>query len=438
MRGRFIPHVASFRRAARVAALLLSLVVAACGSSSNKPAAGGASGGTAAATGSPIRLGVMADVTGPFSIEAAEIHISVDLAVSQINSSGGINGHRVEVVYTDPKADPAEAVRSAQQLVQQDHVDVLLGAISSAECLGIQQLAPKLGVVYMPMNGCANDQFAAQSCNKYSFRVQPVGKQLIDPVMGYALKSFGKRWAIVYPDYAFGQSQLAAYQASLDRLGGQLTVKIPIPLGEANVTPYITKIPLDGSIDGVINSENGTDLSRVTTVMQQFSVTSKLPVIGTTGKEFFGGVYPDAINNSLGALIHLAQAQPDNKFDQAFDQAWQDQAAKEPSLVSVLGGPGKAVAGGNGYQVYIAVTALKEAMISAKFTGKADTEKLISAMENLNAPQGPDFPAGPVIMNKSDHQGRATLYIFKINGQNEQVVETVPPAQLPMLGTCQV
>ena len=41
-------------------------------------------------------------------------------------------------------------------------------------------------------------------------------------------------------------------------------------------------------------------------------------------------------------------------------------------------------------------------------------------------------------MNKADHQGRATVFVFKINGQNEQVLDTVPPAQLPTLGNCQV
>jgi branched-chain amino acid transport system substrate-binding protein len=426
-------RVIRFRASAAILAVWLALL-AGCGASSKTP--GGASPSTA--SGPPIRIGVLADITGPFSIEGSEMHITTDLAVDQINSSGGINGHKLEVVYTDPKADPAEAVRSAQSLVQQDRVDVLMGAISSAECLGVQQLAPKLGVVYMPTNGCANEQFASQSCNKYSFRIQPVGKQLIDPLMGYALKTYGKRWAIVYPDYAFGQSQLAAFQGSLDRLGGTLPVKIAIPLGEANVTPYVTKIPNDNSIDGVIVSENGTDLARVTSTMQQFGLIPKLPMIGLTGKEFFAGVYPDAMNGSLGSLIHLAQAQPDNKFDQAFDKAWQDQAAKEPNLLGPLGGKDHAVAGANGYQVYISMMALKQAMISSKFSGKADTEKLISALENLNGQQSADFPAGPVIMNKADHQARTTVYVFKINGQNEQILQTVPADQLPQLGNCKV
>jgi hypothetical protein len=84
------------------------------------------------------------------------------------------------------------------------------------------------------------------------------------------------------------------------------------------------------------------------------------------------------------------------------------------------------------------MNALKLAMRSSNFTGKADTDKLISALEDLRIPQGPDAPDGPVIMNKADHQGRMTSYLLKINGQQEDVLLASPPESLPPIGTCQV
>jgi branched-chain amino acid transport system substrate-binding protein len=436
----------SFLRRIR-AGLLVGMLLAlagACGGNSNgssatagKSASGTATGG-GPATGSPIKVGVLADLTGNSALSGSDQRIATDLAAQVINDAGGVNGHRLELTYADTRTDPAQAVTLATQLVQQDHVDVLIGAITSAECLGVSQLVPKLGIVYVTQSGCANEELTAKSCNKYTFRMLPVGRQQDEPLAQYLVKTFGKRWAMLYPDYAFGQSQLAAYSEGLEKFGGAIQTKIPIPLGEANVTPYVTKVPTDGSVDGVIASFSGADQARVIGGLQQFGVNKKLPIVGTGTKEFFAGVYPDAVDGSLGVGVHLSEFTPDNKFDQAFFDGFRAQAAKEPSLAAALGGPTKAVPGGLGYQAYTGLTALKVGMVAAKFTGKADTEKLISALEGLNIPQGTDFPAGPMIMNKADHQARATVYIYKVNGQQENVLTTIPPDQVPQIGDCHV
>ena len=78
------------------------------------------------------------------------------------------------------------------------------------------------------------------------------------------------------------------------------------------------------------------------------------------------------------------------------------------------------------------------AMRKANFTGKSDTDKLVSAFETLTVKQGPDFPDGDLIMNKDDHQGRVTYYMLKINGQKEEVVQTFPADQLPLIGACKI
>ena len=80
---------------------------------------------------------------------------------------------------------------------------------------------------------------------------------------------------------------------------------------------------------------------------------------------------------------------------------------------------------------------MKLAMRTSGFTGKADTDKLISAFENLNVTQpSTEFPAGGMIMNKQDHQGRTPLMVMKINGQKEDVIQTIPADQLPQYNTC--
>ncbi len=193
----------------------LALVLAACTPPSSTPAA------PAAPSGSPIKVGVLDDVTGVGAIEGALMRISVELVVQQTNSSGGVNGHPLQVIYADPKGDATQALQSATQLAQQDNVDVLAGGIFSPECLGVQGLAEKLQLTYISVNGCASDLFTAKSCSKYSFRVYPAGRQTSDPTFTYLVKTFGTKWGIIYPDYALGQSTLATSEAALQKNGAE-------------------------------------------------------------------------------------------------------------------------------------------------------------------------------------------------------------------------
>jgi hypothetical protein len=130
---------------------------------------------------------------------------------------------------------------------------------------------------------------------------------------------------------------------------------------------------------------------------------------------------------------------PGNQDDANYMQAWLDVARKNADIVAPLGGIEHVTPGNNnGYNAYMSMKALTLAMRAANFSGKADTDKLVSAFENLNVPQGPDFPDGQLIMNKADHQGRVTYYILKVNGQKEEIVQTLPADQLPLIGDCKI
>jgi hypothetical protein len=230
-----------------------------------------------------------------------------------------------------------------------------------------------------------------------------------------------------------------AYTAGLQAAGGELATKIPIPLNETNVNPYITRIPTDGSVSGVINTQAGADVLRSLQSMQQFGIDRKMPVVGVFGKERWAGVYPDVVNGSLAVTNALSDSPSDNRYDLDYHRAFRAQLAKEDSSVqNTLGGPLRAVPGISGYQGYTTITSLKLAMIASGFTGRKDTDKLIAALQGLKAPEGPDFPGGSFAMSGADHQGTMTSYIARINGQKEEVVSTIPPDRTPPIGSCQV
>jgi len=414
-------------------------VIAACSSpAATPPAATGAP--AAASTSTPIKVGVMDDVTGVGAIEGALMRISTDLVVQRTNASGGINGHPLRVEYVDPKGDATQAINLATQLAQQDNVDVLAGGLFSPECIGVSGLAEKLQLVYVSTNGCASDVLTSKQCNKYTFRVYPVGRQTFDTTTRFEVQNFGTKWGIIYPDYALGQSNLASLKSALDANGAELPVQVAVPLGEANVTPYVTRIPTDGSIQVLQVSETGTDLARVMSVIQQFGINQKMTIVTGLGKESFAGVYPEALNGALLTGTRPSDGLSGNADDAKYMQDWLTIAkGQDADFLGPLGGADHATPGNNnGYNAYMSMMALVQAMRKANFSGKADTDKLISAFETLTVKQGPDFPDGDLIINKDDHQGRTTYYLLKINGQKEEIVQTFAADQLPLIGDCKI
>jgi ABC-type branched-subunit amino acid transport system substrate-binding protein len=399
------------------------------------------------ATGTPITIGYMADSNGTSAPIAAGMHLGTDLAVQQINAAGGINGHPLQVQYVDPQSDPTQSVQMATDLVQTDHVDIVMGAVLSSECLAVQQLMGKLATtVYVPTFGCAAEDFATQSCNRYSFRFEPVGSQEVDPLVQYIVNTYGKNYAMMYSDYAYGVSQLNAYKQALEAQGGDVTVPIAVPQNEPNLAPYVTKVPTDGSVQGVILLGLGAgDLNRVSLALGQYGINQKVQIIGNSGKDTYGGTYPDFLNGSVNYQTFLNNQPPGNADGDAYAQALKTLAATdaEAQWTTIL--TGKSGADGaailepfEAYVQYSAMTAVASAMRAANFGGRADTEALITALEQVNQPLGPNAPGGAIVMNKADHQGAQTVYVYKINGQQDDILQTIPADQIPPLGTCQV
>jgi branched-chain amino acid transport system substrate-binding protein len=403
-------------------------------------AAVGAVGAVVKPTGTPIKLGVLADISAAFANQGSMMRIMTEYAVQRINAEGGINGRPLQVLYADPKGDPNQAVQFASQFIQQDNVDVVIGAVSSAECLAVQDLVAKVQTVYVTSTGCASDELTSKFCNKYTFRTGPQGIQTSDPLAAYLVKNYGPNWSIIYQDYAFGQSYQRTMEASLQRAGGNLNVKIAMPLGEANVTPYVSRIPTDGSVTGFLPPTGGSDVSRVMSVFNQFGLGSKITVAGASVRENFGGVWPEVLNGEVFIQGHPSVAIPGNALSEAWVKGATAVAAQpdQKQFADIMGGIDKFGPGGQGYQAYTAITALKTAMVKSNYQGKGDTDKMIAAFETLDEQGSIDFPVGRFIMNKNDHQANAQQYIIKLNGQQEEVLQVVPAEEIPSIGSCKI
>lgn len=125
-----------------------------------------------APAGKPIRLGLIAEQTGPLAFYGAETARTAQLIVKQINDRGGLLGRPVELVVRDSKTTVNEAVRQARDLVYTENVDFLLQSINSAECVGVANVATQAKKIFI--SNCTNDDLTTKDGGKYVFRIMNI------------------------------------------------------------------------------------------------------------------------------------------------------------------------------------------------------------------------------------------------------------------------
>jgi branched-chain amino acid transport system substrate-binding protein len=131
------------RRGALLAAATISVAIAACGSSPST---------TSSASGSsPIKVGMIAPLTGAFAPLGEGDEQGAELAVSQINAAGGIDGHKIDLIIKDDKTDPTQSIIDFQAL-QGDGVSAVLGSAVSDSARATAPKAEQAQIPYISLS----------------------------------------------------------------------------------------------------------------------------------------------------------------------------------------------------------------------------------------------------------------------------------------------
>ena len=149
-----------------------------------------------------IKVGVIADQTGPLSpMGCAQANVAT-LVVDEINASGGVLGRRVELILEDSATDDAQAAVKAAKLVQRDHVDVLLGGIFSSTRQAIKGPAVEEGeTLYI-----YPEQYEGQEYHPLLFCTGAVPAQQVEPLIPWVMQHTGARtFYLPSADYVWPQ-----------------------------------------------------------------------------------------------------------------------------------------------------------------------------------------------------------------------------------------
>jgi branched-chain amino acid transport system substrate-binding protein len=226
----------------------------------------------------PIKIGMHDPFTGTYAAEGDSEKRGALMALSEVNAKGGILGRKVELVTEDEGANAGIAAQKAHKLIEQDKVDFLMGAVSSATALSVTQVAHDKGMLYM-VTGGHTDPVTGTGCHWTTFRICTTTYMLAAGLASTLYKKFGGKWYFITPDYAYGHTLQAAYAKLLKGMGGTSLGNSLSPLGTTDYSSYLIKAQ-QSKPDVLVLLVDGQDLVNCMKQAAQFGLTKKFAIGG--------------------------------------------------------------------------------------------------------------------------------------------------------------
>ena len=206
--------------------MAISLVLVACG--------GGASE-------APIKIGVIAGLSGAGTSYGLGIEQGAEMAVEEINADGGINGRMVELVIVDDASDPSQTVTAMQRLIDQEEVDVLVGGWGSSQVLAHQGTVEAAGVPYVIV-GATNPNITSAD-NTWSYRVIKSDALQAREIADIAVNTLGcETIAIMFDSNDYGTGNRDIFVEGLSEIGVSVATEETYQTNDKDFTAQLTNI----------------------------------------------------------------------------------------------------------------------------------------------------------------------------------------------------
>ena len=307
----------------------------------------------------------------------------MELAVDEINAAGGVLGKKVQLVIRDDNGNPGDAVRAAEELVSREKVDVLTGSFLSHVGLALTDFAKQKKFFFLAGEPLT-DKIVWQNGNRYTYRLRPSTYMQVSMMVPEAAALKKKRWALVYPNYEYGQSAVATFKQLLKAAQPdvEFVAEQAPPLGKVDAGSVVQALA-DAKPDAIFNVLFGADLSKFVREGNTRGLFQGREVVSLlTGEpEYMDPLKDEAPNGWIvtGYPWYGIQT-PEHK---AFQIAYQAKFNDYPRLGSIVG--------------YSAIKSLAEGM---KKAGSTDAEKLVAAFKGLQVPT----PFGTIVYRPEDNQ----------------------------------
>jgi branched-chain amino acid transport system substrate-binding protein len=183
----------------------------------------------------------------------------VTLASTELNAKGGVNGCQVEIVQRDDQFDPAKDASGARELIDQEHVQAIIGPAGTTNWLAMRQIVDQAHVLDFPI---VTDPTLKQNVDPYTFRIMIPDDIEIKPLVDYAIKNYSKI-AVIAEDDQTGHSQIKQVQQEMAAKGKSLVSTEQFDTNGLDYTPQVLQLKQSGATAVILGSHIGPYAARV-------------------------------------------------------------------------------------------------------------------------------------------------------------------------------
>jgi len=294
----------------------------------------------------PLRIGIITFLSGPaagpFGVPAKN---ASDLLVDALNKGGqipgyektGFGGRQIEVVYVDEAGGPTKVVTEYRNLVERQNVDLVIGVISSGDCLAVAPVAEEMKKLTVLFD-CATNRIFEEASYKYVFRTTTMATQENVAAARYIAENYPglKTFSGVNPNYAWGQDAWSDFTEAMKIIKPQAQIGTIVwpKLGAGQYGTEISAVLGSGG-EIVHNGLWGGDLEAYILQAAPRGLLAKMPNIIMTGEtviERMGAQLPDG--TILGARGPNGPFAPPTTLNKWFQKAFKDRFGVAPVYAS--------------------------------------------------------------------------------------------------------
>ena len=337
---------------------------------------------------SPIRLGLMAPLSGLVQLYGVEISRAARAACAEINASGGLLGRELELVIVDDGSVPETALPAAQRLIDEFNCTAIIGNLLSNSRIAVaEQVAEPYRVPYL------NFSFYEGSISgRYFFHFAALPNQQIDCMIPYMAKHFGFKMFFAGNNYEWPRGSIDAGKRILERIGGEVMGEVYLPTGNPDFGELLERLARSGA-DVFVPYFAGSDQVELLTRFHASGLKSRMAVVM--------GHYDEAMVRHLSADVRAGLYSCNTYFmsvDTPENHAVLQRIAEQTGVAAVLTNFSEGT--------YVCVEAFAEAVRAAESTHR---EALVEALEQIQV----RAPQGLVVMDPATHHAHVNTYLAR-------------------------
>ncbi|MBK5416204.1 ABC transporter substrate-binding protein [Pseudomonas sp. TH31] len=230
----------------------------------------------------PVKVGVIAPLSGVNSRYGAFATKGAQLAARQINEAGGVLSRPIELLLGDSQCVPAEGVSATQRMINFEHISMIIGDACSSVTMAMQPVVEDAGVLLLNA-ASSNPQItykAGVGGYRWSFRNYPTDESRAAIALQYAVQKRGfTRFAVLAVDSDYGRGAIDFTRKYLASFGATLTSEDYYKETETDFRPVLTKIKYSDA-QAIITYGQADSTPIIARQMNESALGGKLPLIG--------------------------------------------------------------------------------------------------------------------------------------------------------------